>query len=78
MECTVSNEMRFMIFFLINNFIPENDRPKFVQIMQECLDNSISKGKKFENAYLSNRKYFFSNIAYPIMNYKKLDNFIFE
>lgn len=67
MECTVSNEMRFMIIFLINNFIPENDRPKFVQIMQECLDNSISKGK-----------YFFSNIAYPIMNYKKLDNFIFE
>lgn len=78
MECTISNEMRFMIIFLINNFIPENDRPKFVKIMQECLDNSISKGKKFENAYLSNRKYFFSNIAHPIMNYKKLDNFIFE
>ncbi|KAK8837988.1 hypothetical protein M9Y10_035932 [Tritrichomonas musculus] len=78
LKCIVSNELRFMIIILIKKCISENNNPEISKIIQDCLDNSISKNKKLENAYLSNRECFFSNIEHPIMKYFNLENFVFE
>lgn len=74
----INDELRYIIIFMIDNYIDENSRPLFAELRQKCLDDSIPKNTQFLENYSAKSFIFQSSVPHPIFNLYHCEGFVFN